>query len=153
MADFVRREVEPLLLGVDVARVEMLVGELEIAVEARAFDEDTSEEVYDALVSAGYGDAAATRRTGEIAVALGLARWDDDDAQAAAPPVVDDRPFRIYGACAVAFVAAVAAMLRMESGRGIALIAEHWTTGLTLVVLVPVFHGLRGQTIGGGDDD
>ena len=148
MADNVRRAVTPLLPGVDAAHLEIVVGALEIAVEARCFDEDAHDECHAALVAAGYDADAATRRCVEIAVALGLATYVDDRGGER-----DGRPLRIYAAAGVAAVAALAVVLRMKDGRGIALVAEYWTTALTALILAPVFHGLRGQRMGPDSDD
>ena len=45
MADYVRREVAPLLNDCDVNTLEIVVGALEVAVEAREFDEDDRSEL------------------------------------------------------------------------------------------------------------
>lgn len=93
------------------------------------------------LEDAGYAPADARRRCGELAVALGLASYEDDNLDEPA------RPWMLIGALVATIFAAVAALLSMENGKGLALIAESWQTVLVGVMLLPVFASLKGNVM------
>ena len=67
----------------------------------------------------------------------------------------DQRPLAVYAFVALVVVGVVAWLLRLEEGEGIRLICEHYHTCLMGVVLIPVFHSLRGQKLAldGHDSD
>ena len=70
MADYVRRQIAPLLPGLSGDYLELIIGELEIATETRHVDDDALEAVTEILDAAGYSDSAA--KCAVIMGALGL---------------------------------------------------------------------------------
>ena len=132
MADYIRRVAEPMLQDLDAETREIAIGALEIACESREFESD---EVVDIFIESGFPEAEAERRCDELRAALGYG--DDDDA----------RPWLAYAIAAGGVVAAAACLLRLEDGRGIALIAEHYQTALMGIALIPVLNSLKGQRL------
>ena len=99
----------------------------------------------------------ARRRCGELRRALGYgdAGGAADDGDAGGVDYEDQRPLAVYAFVALVVVGVVAWLLRLEEGEGIRLICEHYHTCLMGVVLIPVFHSLRGQKLAldGHDSD
>ena len=157
MADYIRRTADPFLDDLDAETKEMMIGALEIACESREFETD---EVEDIFVGSGCSSEVARRRCGELRRALGYGGAGDaaDDGGAADDCGVDyedQRPLAVYAFVALVVVGVVAWLLRLEEGEGIRLICEHYHTCLMGVVLIPVFHSLRGQKLAldGHDSD
>ena len=160
MADYIRRTADPFLDDLDAETKEMMIGALEIACESREFETD---EVEDIFVGSGCSSEVAQRRCGELRRALGYGGAGDagdagDDGDAADDGGVDyedQRPLAVYAFVALVVVGVVAWLLRLEEGEGIRLICEHYHTCLMGVVLIPVFHSLRGQKLAldGHDSD
>ena len=129
-----------MLQDLDAETREIAIGALEIACESREFESD---EVVDIFIESGFPEAEAERRCDELRAALGYGDGDgdgdgDDD---------DARPWLAYAIAAGGVVAAAACLLRLEDGRGIALIAEHYQTALMGIALIPVLNSLKGQRL------
>ena len=151
MADYIRRTADPFLDDLDAETKEMMIGALEIACESREFETD---EVEDIFVGSGCSSEVARRRCGELRRALGYG-GAGDAADDGGVDYEDQRPLAVYAFVALVVVGVVAWLLRLEEGEGIRLICEHYHTCLMGVVLIPVFHSLRGQKLAldGHDSD